>query len=183
MPTLKVIVASVRQKRSGLSIAAWFVALAARHKGFEVQMIDLKRLDLPVATGGDDARMAEHSAVKQWTEVVRTADAFVFVTPEYNHAAPPGLLNALSFAEPHWQYKPAGFVSYGGFGGTRGVVMAKEVLASLRMVPLVEAVAIPQHTRLITDGAFDGGESHERAANRMLDELRRWAGALRLLRH
>ena len=78
---------------------------------------------------------------------MQAADAFVFVTPEYNFNMPPALLNALDFLSKEWNYKPAGFVSYGGVsGGLRSVQMSKHVVAALKMMPMAEGVAIPSFT-------------------------------------
>jgi len=115
---------------------------------------------------------------------VARGDAYVFVTPEYNHGTPPSLLNALDYLVHEWAYKPAAFVSYGGVSaGLRSVQMTKPVLLSLRIVPIVEAVSIPMFTSSIgADGAFAGDDRQAAAAQTMLDELRRWEQALRPLR-
>lgn len=113
------------------------------------------------------------------------ADAFVFVTPEYNYSTPPSLVNALDFVVWEWAYKPVGFVSYGGVsGGTRGVQMTKLITTSLRMMPIPEAVNIPFFTQHIEQetGAFKPPETQAKAAATMLDELLRWAEALKPMR-
>jgi NAD(P)H-dependent FMN reductase len=107
----------------------------------------------------------------------------VFVTPEYNHGAPPALINALNYVFIEWNYKPAGFVSYGGISrGTRHVVMTKTILAGLKVVPILEAVNIPFVSKLMMDGVSQAGQAQESAAVTMLDELARWASALMVLR-
>ncbi len=111
------------------------------------------------------------------------ADAFVFVTPEYNFAVAAPLVNALDYLSREWAYKPVGFVSYGGVsGGTRGAQMAKQIVVALRMMPVPESVTIPFVSKLMKDGVFDGGEVQTKAGKAMLDELARWAGALESLR-
>ena len=111
------------------------------------------------------------------------ADAFLFVTPEYNYSMPPALLNALDYLFREWAYKPAAFVSYGGqSGGMRSVQSAKPVLTSLKIMPLPEAVAIPFMSKFIKDGRFEADESQAKAGVAMLDELHKWAGALAPLR-
>ena len=123
-------------------------------------------------------------STKAWSATVAAMDAFVFVTPEYNHGSPPALVNALDHVYVEWNYKAAGFVSYGGIsGGLRSVQMTKPILSALKMVPIVEAVTLPFFTKMLDDtGVFTGGESQERAAVVMLDELARWTTALRQLR-
>jgi NAD(P)H-dependent FMN reductase len=185
VPRLIVIIASVREKRGGRAVAEWFVNVAKRHAGFEVELVDLADVNLPLLDEPNHPRLQQyqHEHTKRWSEIVRRGDAYVFVTPEYNYGAPPALINALDYAYVEWNYKAAGFVSYGGISaGTRSVVMSKTIVTTLKMVPLVEAVQIPFFTQLLKDGVFDGGETHEKSATTMLNELVRWTAALQTLR-
>lgn len=187
MPKLGVVMGSVREGRVGSPIADWFVGVARRHAGFEVELIDLKKIGLPLLDEPHHPRTQRYQnpTTKAWSATVAATDAFVFVTPEYNFSAPPALINALDHLYVEWNYKAAGFVSYGGVsGGTRSVQMTKQLLTTLKVVPLTEAVAIPFFPQLMdpVTGTFQGGESFEKAANVMLDELVRWTSALRALR-
>ena len=143
--------------------------------------MNLPLLDEP---GHPRLRQYEHEHTREWSARVASADAFVFVTPEYNYGAPAPLVNALDYLSVEWAYKPAGFVSYGGVsGGTRSVQMAKLLMTALKIMPIPEAVTIPFVTQSLDDaGQFKGGSSFEAAAGTMLDELHRWAGALQVLR-
>ena len=182
---LNVIIASVREKRGGLAVANWFVDVARRHGGFDIDLIDLEAVNLPLLNEPQHPRLQQyqHESTKRWSDIVRRGDAYVFVTPEYNYGAPPALVNALDTVYVEWNYKPAGFVSYGGISaGTRSVVMAKTIVTTLKMVPLVEAVQIPFFTQLMKDGVFEGGEANEKSAITMLNELGRWTEALKALR-
>lgn len=184
-PTLFVITVSTRDGRQGVPVARWAQAQAEAHGKFAVEAVDLREESLPVFDEAEHPRLQKyaHEHTKRWSEKVTRADAFVFVTPEYNFGMPPSLLNALTYLSREWAYKAAGFVSYGGVsGGTRSVQMAKETLTTLKVVPLPEAVTIPFFTKSIVDGVFDGGEVQEKAARAMLDELFRWTGALSTLR-
>jgi NAD(P)H-dependent FMN reductase len=92
-------------------------------------------------------------------------------------------INAFDYVYKEWNYKPAGFVSYGGVsGGLRAVQMEKQTLTTLKVVPIVEAVVIPMAAQSIADGRFNGNELQTQAAKVMLDELLRWAAALQTLR-
>lgn len=174
MPKLHVVVVSTRPQRVGLPIAGWFVDRAEKHGKFDVELVDLKEVALPLLDEPKHPRLGqyEHDHTKAWSARVRAADAFVFVTPEYNYGAPAPLVNALDFSFFEWAYKAAGFVSYGGAsGGTRAVQMAKSIVSTLKMVPIPEAVAIPFATRSLDErGRFTGGEPHESAASAMLDD-------------
>jgi NAD(P)H-dependent FMN reductase len=186
MPKLSVVVASTRPNRAGLPIAQWFVGRAKAHGAFDVDLVDLKEVGLPLIDEPRHPRLRdyEHEHTRRWSAIVDGSDAFVFVTPEYNFSAAPALLNALDYLFHEWAYKPAGFVSYGGVsGGMRSVQMTKLLLTSLKIVPLPEAVSIVFFQQLMApNGAFLGSEALEKAATTMLGELNRWSGALRPLR-
>jgi NAD(P)H-dependent FMN reductase len=187
LPKLGVVIVSVRVGRGGLAVAEWFLEIARRQTVFEVVAIDLEEVDLPLVREPNHPRLQHYTMekTKAWSATVAGLDAFVFVTPEYNHGTPPPLSNALDYLYAEWNYKAVGFVSYGGISaGTRGVQMTKQILGSLKMVALVEAVSIPFYTKLIDadSGRFNGGEANEKAAIVMLNELARWTAALARLR-
>jgi len=185
MPKLTVVMASVREGRAGEPIARWFVERAKAHGTFDVQVADLKELNLPILNEPHHPRLKkyQHDSTKRWSAIVDGSDAFVFVTPEYNYTLPPALVNALDTLYHEWTYKPVGFVSYGGVsGGMRSVQTAKLMVTGFKMMPMVEAVNIPFYTQLMQDGAFTSNETHDKAVPVMLDELLRWSEALKTLR-
>lgn len=186
MHKLRVVITSTRDQRAGLAVADWFLLRARAHGGFDVGMIDLKDVALPMLDEPNHPmrRQYQHEHTKAWSEMIAAADAFVFVVPEYNYGMPPALLNALDYLYHEWNYKAAGFVSYGGAsGGLRSVQMAKPVLTTLKMMPIPEGVSLPFFMKMIGEGgALTPGEHAEKAAALMLDELARWTGALRVLR-
>lgn len=182
---LGIIVVSTRPTRKGPAVAAWFEGQARAHGGFEIDVLDLAEIDLPLFDEPEHPRLRKyrHDHTKAWSARIDRADAFVFVTPEYNFSSPPSLVNAIDYLMQEWAYKPVGFVSYGGTsGGLRGVEMTKQMMTALKMVPLPEAVSVPMFTDYLEDGVFKGTERHERAAAAMLHELGRWARALQVLR-
>jgi NAD(P)H-dependent FMN reductase len=185
MLKLHVIVASTRPGRIGLPIATWFHELAKSHGKFEVELVDLKEQNLPIFDEPKHPRFQEyeHAHTKAWSAKVNVADAFVFVTPEYNFSTAPALVNAFDYLYKEWNYKAASFVSYGGAsGGLRAVQMAKQTVTALNMMPIAEAVALPFVTKQIEEGAFKANEGNEKAGKAMLDELHRWAQALKSMR-
>lgn len=187
MPRLGVIIASVRQGRAGQPVADWFVDLARTHGAFEVEVVDLREWALPLLEEPHHPRQHKYQGEKtrQWSAAVSALDAFVIVSPEYNYSSPPALVNAIDHLYTEWNYKAAGFVSYGGIsGGLRAVQMTKTLLAAVKIVPIVEAVALPAFTQQIDkeSGAFKSTDSQQQAAKAMLDELRRWTEALAALR-
>lgn len=185
MPKLGVIVASVRQGRMGEPVSKWFLDRAKTHGHFEIQLLDLKEINLPLLSERNHPRLQnyEQETTKAWSRMVQAADAFAIVTPEYNFSSPPALVNALHHLYVEWHYKAAGFVSYGGLsGGSRSVQMTKQLVTTLKMVPIVEAVNITYISRHVADGVFNPEEAHEKSVRTMLDELRRWTDALAALR-
>jgi NAD(P)H-dependent FMN reductase len=187
MRHLEVVIVSTRPGRVGPAVAEWFFRHAQAHGKFEVELVDLVAVNLPLFNEPAHPRLQkyEHEHTKAWSATVSRADAFVFVTPEYNFSTPPPLVNALDYLLVEWACKPAGFVSYGGIsGGIRSVQMTKQLLTAVKIMPLPEAVAIPFVTRLIdkATGAFKAEDTHRKAADSMLDELSRWADALAVLR-
>ena len=182
---LTAVLASVREGRAGEAIGQWFLARARAHGKFDVELADLKALKLPLLDEPEHPRLKKyvHDSSKRWSEIVGGSDAFVFVTPEYNYTMPPSLVNALDTVYHEWTYKPVGFVSYGGVsGGMRSVQTAKLMVTGFKMMPMVEAVNIPFYTQLMENGIFKGNEVHDKAVPVMLDELLRWANALKPLR-
>jgi len=183
--TLAVVIASVRPGRVGLPVGRWVTETAAAHGGFQVEVADLVEVGLPLMDEPHHPRLGQyvHEHTLRWSALVDAADAFVFVTPEYNHGPAASLLNAISFLYREWLYKPIGFVSYGGAsGGMRAVEAVKPVVSRLSMVPLPEAVAVPYVRRQVVDDVFTPSSVQQEAAGRMLDELLRWTAALRTLR-
>jgi NAD(P)H-dependent FMN reductase len=186
MPNLAIIVASTRPGRAGAPIAQWFAARAKDHGGFDVNVIDLADVGLPLLDEPNHPRLRQyvHQHTKDWSTVISAADAFVFVTPEYNYGYPASLKNAIDYLHHEWQHKPVGFVSYGGVAaGTRAVQQLKQVVTTLRMLPVFDSVNIPFHGQFLgQDGEFHANEAMDQAADTMLDELVRTEAALRPLR-
>jgi NAD(P)H-dependent FMN reductase len=175
MPKLHVILASTRPGRAGEPIADWFVERAVAHGAFDVELVDLAEVALPFMDEPNHPRLRRYTQAhtKAWAARVDSADAFVFVTPEYNYGFTAPLKNAIDYLHFEWQHKPVGFVSYGGVAaGTRAVQMLKQVVTTLKMVPIFEAVSIPFHTQFIDEeGVMEANDVMVKAAAAMLDEL------------
>jgi NAD(P)H-dependent FMN reductase len=185
-PTLQILVASTRPGRVGLPVAEWFRDRAETEGSFEIDFADLAAIDLPFMDEPNHPRLRQYTQehTKEWSARVDAADAFVFVVPEYNYGFNAPLKNAIDFLHQEWAYKPVGFVSYGGVSaGTRAVQMAKQVVTTLKMTPVFDAVSIPFVAQFIDDeGALEANEVIEKAADAMLVELGRLEAALRPLR-
>ena len=186
MAALYVVVCSTRPGRAGPKIAVWYVERARAHGKFEVTLVDLAAVNLPMYDEPNHPMRRQYTKehTKAWSAIVAAADAFVFVTPEYNFSAPPALVNALDFLYHEWSYKPVAFVSYGGLsGGLRSVQTTKLIVTALKMMPIPEGVTLPFAAKSLTaDGKFDPGPTPDDSIVKQLDELLLWSTALRTLR-
>lgn len=183
---LKIIIGSTRPTRKGPIVADWFLKIAKQHPDFEVELLDLKEIDLPLMDEPNHPRVQKYinAHTKKWSKTIDSADAFVIVTPEYNFGYPATLKNALDYLSVEWSDKPMGFVSYGGIsGGTRAVQELKLPVTALGMMPIPQAVNIPFFAQFINDNdVFEANETLEKSANVMLAKLQEWAKALKNMR-
>jgi NAD(P)H-dependent FMN reductase len=184
-PLLQIIIASTRPGRIGAPVGAWFAAQARAHEGFDIEVIDLAEVNLPFMDEPKHPRFHDyqHDHTKRWSETITRGDAYVFVIPEYNHGFNAVVKNAVDFLHQEWLDKPFGFVSYGGVAaGTRAAQQLMQVLATLRMVPVVEAVNIPFVHQFLADGEIKPNDIMQAAAAAMLDELALVTPGLRSVR-
>ena len=185
-PKLHTVICSTRPGRVGPAVARWFDAFARQHGKFDASLVDLADFNLPMydEPNHPSQQKYEKEHTKRWSASVAAADAYVFVTPEYNYGPPPSFVNALNYVYKEWNYKPCGFVSYGGVsGGLRAVQLEKQLVTTLKMMPMVEGVAVPMVAKLLGEnGKFASNELIDASARTMLDELLRWAEALQPMR-
>jgi NAD(P)H-dependent FMN reductase len=183
---LQIVVCSTRPGRVGPSVAHWFRDFAVGHGQFDVTLVDLADFNLPMYDEPHHPSLQKYEKehTKRWSASVAAADAYVFVTPEYNYGPPPSFVNALNYVYREWNYKPCGFVSYGGVsGGLRAVQMEKLLVTTLKMMPMVEGVMVPMVARqLDAKQQFVSNELVDHSAKVLLDELLRWAEGLKAMR-
>lgn len=183
---LHVIIASTRPGRIGPSIATWFTDFAKAHGKFDVTLVDLAEYNLPVYDEPKHPRLHEyqHEHTKKWSATIAAADAFVFVTPEYNFGPTPAFTNALTYLVDEWAYKACGFVAYGGVsGGQRALQIERLAVTHFRMMPVPENVPIPLVSSLLdANKVFKSNDLINAGAKTMLDELIKWSEALKPLR-
>ena len=186
MYKLKIIIASTRPGRKGPSIADWVFKTALTYTEFQTELVDLAVINLPFLDEPNHPRFKKYEKqhTKEWSALIDATDAFIIVTPEYNYGFPAPLKNAIDFLFQEWQYKPVAFVSYGGIaGGTRSVQMLKQVVTSLKMMPMMEAVHIPFFIKHFNgEGAFIPDEVMNKNLDDMLKELLKWTEAMKSLR-
>jgi NAD(P)H-dependent FMN reductase/ribosomal protein S18 acetylase RimI-like enzyme len=183
---LGVVVGSTRPGRVGPVVANWFASEAEQHQFFEVQVLDLAMIALPLLDEPEhpSSGMYTHDHTRRWSETVAGADAFVFVTPEYNRGVPAPLKNALDYLYTEWRDKPAAVVSYGMTSmGLRAAESLGQTISALGMLLIPELVAIALRQRLDADGHIDPDTSMTSGAQTMLDALARLTRVSMLLRN
>ncbi len=183
---LEIIIGSTRPKRISPTIAHWVQHSAIQHGGFEVPLVDLAEVNLPLLDEDAHPRLKayEHEHSKRWSAIVDAADAFVFITPEYDYFPSAALVNAIQYLALEWRRKPAGIVSYGGIsGGLRAAQILRQLLASLNVHPLPQVVPVPNFPQFIgEDQLFQPNPPMSQGMTVMLDELVLWSRALQRMR-
>lgn len=185
MPTLQIIIGSTRPGRIGKPIADWVYTRAVADGRFEVELVDIADYRLPVFDEPHHPMLGkyEHEHTLRWAAKIREADAFIFVAPEYNYGPSVALLNALDYLGREWTYAPVAFVSYGGIaGGLRAVQVMKQIVTTLRMMPIPDGVVLPLVMQHMQEGRFTPTPTAEGSVAPMLTELLRWTDALAPLR-
>lgn len=179
---LAVIVASNREGRIAPVVANWFLGLVEPSRTWVVDVLDLAEVKLPDTQAQKPAFLGAYESplIEAFSERIDAADAYVVVTPEYNHGYPASLKHAIDSVYHEWKRKPVGFVSYGGVGGgIRAIEQLRLVFAELHTVTLRNTVSIPM-ARLAFDenGVPLEAGPLEAAATALLAELEWWAEAL-----
>ena len=185
VPHVHVILGSTRDGRLGEPVARWFQAIAEQRDDLRAEVVDLRDWDLPFLSTPVPPAMAPPSdpLTQRWEAKVAEADAYVLVTPEYNHGYPAALKNALDHVFQPWHRKPVAFVSYGGpGGGLRAVEQLRQVVVELEMAPLRHQVSIPRAYMAFDEEGRLRDPWHADDAERLLDDLVWWAHALKTAR-
>ena len=184
--TLKVqiILGSIRENRFGSTVGEWFQGVAESRDGLDAELIDLRDWQLPFfkePRSPSSGRIAEEAL--PWAEKIGQGDAYVIVSPEYNHGYSAVLKNAMDHIYREWNNKPIGFVSYGGSsGGTRAVEQLRLVAIELQMAPIREAIVIPFARSAFNDQGQPNSPALNDRANALLNQLTWWANALKKAR-
>ncbi|WP_328468654.1 bifunctional NAD(P)H-dependent oxidoreductase/GNAT family N-acetyltransferase [Actinoplanes sp. NBC_00393] len=182
-----VIMCSTRPGALGPAVGEWLIEAItprAAELGAELVPIALSDLDLPFLDEEEhpSSGMYRQEHTRRWSAIVDAADGFIAVTPEYNYGMPAALKNALDYLSREWAWKPIGFVSYGHTSaGTRSVQHAKQVVTTLRLVPLGATVAL-RIGDAVHDGRVRPDALRDQAGIGLLDELVRVSQALRPMR-
>ncbi|WP_433200884.1 NADPH-dependent FMN reductase [Nocardia sp. CA-107356] len=186
MSTLKlaVIIGSVREGRFAPAVASWFVEQATRHGGFEIDLIDLAEVELPLALPAVspmlDPDPERPAGMTDLTRRLGEADAFVILTPDYNRSYPASLKAAIDWHFTQWDRKAIGFVGYSGAsGGLLAIEHLRQVFNELNAHTIRNYVTFPRYYLLFdAEGGLLEPDEPAAAATAMLDQLHWWATAL-----
>ena len=179
-----IIVGTTRPGRNGQAVGQWVHDLAAKRGDAEYELVDLQDYDLPhldepaIPAAGNYQR--EHT--KRWSAKIASFDAFVFVTPEYNHSISGALKDAIDFLYAEWNSKAAGFVGYGVDGAVRAVEHLRHILAMVSVATVAPQVTLSIFTDFESGTEFKPAAVQEEKLSRVLDDVLSWGNAMRTLR-
>lgn len=185
MIRIAIIIGSTRPGRNAESVARWTHDIASERSDAVFELVDIADYPLPHLDEPQPAAMQPHYSrphTQRWAATIASFDAFVFVTPEYNHSLPGVLKNAIDFLYAEWNNKAAGFVSYGLQGGTRAVEHLRLVMAELQVADVRSQVALSLFADFENMSELHPGAHQRDTANRMLAQLIAWGEALKALR-
>jgi NAD(P)H-dependent FMN reductase len=182
-PRIGIVISTTRENRFGDKAAAWIHDLAAARGDLDVETIDLRDYPMPFfdEPGSPIYMPPQNDAARRWAQKLAGMDGFIFVTAEYNHAAPAVLKNALDYAYAEFNRKPVAFVGYGGVGGARAVEQLRLVCIELQMAPTKAAVHIggADFIGMLMQGKTFADMPHlVPTATALLDDLAWWTRAL-----
>jgi NAD(P)H-dependent FMN reductase len=184
MLKIAIIVGSTRPGRKAGTVANWVFEIAARRGDASFEIIDIADFDLPLLDEALPPSMGQYaqSHTKAWSEKIAGFDAFVFVTPEYNHSTSGALKNAIDYLFREWNDKAAGFVGYGSAGGTRAVEHLRGIMGEIKVADVRAQVALSLFTDFENFTTFKPQPGQETAVEAMLGDLIPWGRALQAMR-
>lgn len=156
MPKIGIFVGSIRKGRSADAVKQWVADAAAKREGAEYVMLDLKEFNVPLLEAetvpGAANKQYEDENVAAWSKAVDACDAFVFITPEYNHSVPGPMKNAFDSLGSEWAGKPVAFVGYGASNGVRAVEHWRTITANFAMNDLRNQIELSLFTEFGENG-------------------------------
>jgi NAD(P)H-dependent FMN reductase len=184
MIRIGIIIGSTRPGRNGEAIAKWVFEIAQRRSDAEFELVDIKDFNLPLLDEPVPPSLGQYTKehTKAWAAKINSFDAYVFVTPEYNHGTSAALKNAIDFIYKEWNNKAAGFVGYGGASGTRAVENLRLIMGEMQVADVRAQVGLSLYTDFENFSVFKPAAQQEQSVNTMLDQVIAWGGALQTLR-
>ena len=184
MIRVAIITGSTRPGRNNQAVSRWVHEIAKRRDDAQFELVDIADYNLPLLNESVPPSMGRysHTHTKAWAEKIGSFDAYVFVTPEYNHGTSAALKNAIDYLYREWNNKAAGFVSYGSAGGARAVEHLRLVMGELMVADVRAQVMLSLFTDFENFSNFKPDPRHEAEVGTMLDQVIAWGEALKGMR-
>ena len=186
-PRIAVIIGTTRATRFGEKPARWIHGVAAARGDMDLELVDLREYPMPFfdEPASNAWVPSKNEVALRWQKKVAEFDGYIFVTAEYNRGVPAVLKNALDYAYPEWNRKPAAYVGYGSVGAARAIEHLRLICIELQMAPMrtgvhiqgADFMAVWQQGKDISELSYLHPNSQS-----MLDELQWWASALMVAR-
>lgn len=180
-----IIIGSTRPTRVGDQVAAWVKEQGERLSDSQFEVIDLAEVNLPLLDEPYSASMGnyQNDHTKAFAARIAPLDAFIFVTPEYNHAPSSALINALSYIYAEWNDKSAALVSYGfTANGARAAAILRSMFGELQLADVRQQLALSIPAEFENYSTFAPGEHNVAALGTLLEQLESWGRALQGVR-
>lgn len=184
MLQIAIVTGSTRPGRNNEAVSHWVYCIAKERKDADVELVDIANYNLPLLDEPVPPRRGRyaHEHTKVWSDKIASFDAYVFVTPEYNHSSSGALKNAIDYLYREWNNKAAGFVSYGAHGGMLAVEHLRLIMAALRIATVQAHVSLSLLSDFESFKNFKPGPQRTQELHTMLDQLVAWGSALQTVR-
>jgi NAD(P)H-dependent FMN reductase len=184
MLNIGIILGSTRPGRNGEAVANWVFQIAQTRRDARFELVDINEYHLPLLDEPVPPSYGQYTQTHThvWSAKIASFDAFVFVTPEYNHGISGALKNAIDFLHKEWNNKAAGFVGYGSTMGTRAIEQLRLVMAELQVADVRAQVGLSLYTDFENFSQFRPAEHHIKSVHRMFDQVVQWGEAMKAVR-
>jgi NAD(P)H-dependent FMN reductase len=184
MVKIGIVVGSTRPGRRATAVAAWVYEILKSRTDAEFEIVDIQDYNLPLLDEPAPPIRQQYTKdhTKKWSAKIASLDAYIFVTPEYNHATSAALKNAIDFLFREWNDKAAAFVSYGGSGGIRAAEHLRLVMGEMKVADVRAQVGLSLASDFENYTVFKPHERHEKTLHIMADEVIAWGQALKTMR-
>lgn len=180
---IAIVIGSTRPNRKGEEVAQWVFQHAKKRSEAEFEIVDIKEFSLPLLDEPELPATGKYSKqhTKDWSAKINSFDAYIFVTPEYNHSTSGALKNAIDFLYNEWVNKAAAFVGYGAEGASRAIEHLRQIMATLQVADVRAQVSLSLQ-KDFENNKIKSSDHHEKSLNQLIDQLLAWGNALKTVR-
>lgn len=180
---IAIVIGSTRPNRKGEDVGQWVLHHATKRTEAEFELVDIKDFSLPLLDEPELPATGKYSKqhTKDWSAKISSFDAYIFVTPEYNHSTSGALKNAIDFLYNEWVNKAAGFVGYGAEGASRAIEHLRQIMATLQVADVRAQVSLSLQ-KDFDNNKVKTSDQQEKSLNQLIDQLIAWGEAFKTLR-